>query len=229
LLKGAPSSLSKRVVSASLGLLVALSMAVHVTASQDAQDPVHAIQLPIWLTSPPAWVTWLSFLGGLGAFSWQLYEHLVARKDRRTDRKAAVEAFWYESIVVPRVVEPLLSFLSTHNSAIQSLNGAQQLAGGAKKANTLLADFQKAYADLIPQLQFLRSIDEGACNDLTTLLDTLDDKITLSCFRMTEAIKKGERIEGECESALSHFAEIQRQSIEKLRHLHHKIAGTLTA
>lgn len=177
--------------------------------------------LPPWVIDPPTWVTWVSLFGGSAAFVWNCFEHFVARKDRRADRKVAVETFWFESVIVPRAIEPLLTFFDQQSNAFVALSPDRVGSGTRDHFRSYLLTCQKQYASLVPQLRLLRVLDVKVHGEISKILDELDDKISLTCFRASEALKKGKSAAGEIATGSGHFSEVQSQCVEKLKNLHH--------
>jgi hypothetical protein len=131
-----------------------------------------------WFNHPPGWITWLSLIGGLTAFLWKLWEYFVSRVDRSKDQRIACDAFWYESIVVPRIVEPLIDFLAQQQEALRILSGTPTADAFTKYKN----EYQAKYNDLAARMSLLQVISNTTHSAIMQHLDKLEDEITVHCY-----------------------------------------------
>jgi len=174
-----------------------------------------------WLSHPPAWVTWLSLIGGVGAFAWKLYEFLVARSDRDADQHIATEAFWYESIVVPRIVEPLLDFLIDQNEKQSALPVASTSARA--KFDTFNVEFQEGYNRLAAKIRVLQVISAPVHSEIMKRLDTLEDAVALYCYKAGHDAASGSPSRRESVSLNAHFSDTLAECITKFKDLHFRL------
>jgi hypothetical protein len=164
-------------------LLILLSHSANcgsIAASTDsAPSPgTKTSSLEEWFSDPPGWVTWLSLAGGLTAFIWKLYEFIVSRVDREKDQRIACDAFWYESIVVPRIVEPLIDFLGQRQEALRILHGTAPADAFTKYKN----EYQEKYNDLAARMSLLQVISNSTHSAIMERLNELEDAITVHCY-----------------------------------------------
>ena len=160
-------------------LLILLSQSGNgepITASAASPEP-KASSSQNWFNHPPAGITWLSLAGGLGAFIWKLWEFSVGRRDRGKDQRIACEAFWYESIVVPRIVEPLIEFLGRQQEALRMLQGSALPDAFTKYQD----EYQAKYNDLAARMSLLQVISSSIHGEIMEHLDGLEDAIALHC------------------------------------------------
>jgi len=182
----------------------AVATAPDVKASQD------------WFSHPPGWITWLSLVGGLGAFLWKLYEFVVSRVDREKDQRIACDAFWYESIVVPRIVEPLIDFLARQQEELRVLHGAASADAFTKYQN----EYQEKYNDLAARMSLLQVISNPTHTAIMEHLNELEDAITVHCYdsSRTGDAKPNRRKSPDMNGR---FSDAMNFCITKLKELHH--------
>lgn len=202
---------------------VATCLAIGATATGGEEQQSQSFW-PSWVEQPPSWVTWLSLIGGVGAFVWQLCEFIVSRGDRSSDRKAAVETFWYQSIVVPRISEPLFNFLVSSASELNTLAKKKYAKGEIDPFKPYLEEFQKSYSGVGAQLLLLRVFDAATYEKLMETLDALDGAISLLCFRATAAIRgEGSDVPRGLDGATA-FGTAQSSCLQLLKGLHLRLS-----
>jgi hypothetical protein len=141
-------------------------------------SPTSAID---WFFNPPGWLTWLSLAGGLGAFGWRLVEFFVARVDRSSDRLIATNAFWYEKVVVPHILEPMLDFVTRQKDQLVAVK--LPVAGGGDPFKGFLTEYHAEYARLVARIALLQVVSHDTYTKVAEILDELDDEVTLHCYR----------------------------------------------
>lgn len=173
-----------------------------------------------WLAHPPAWITWLSLAGGVSAFVWRLWEFGVSRFDRGNDQRIACDAFWYESIIVPRIVEPLLDFLTQQHDKLQLLaNGSST---GVDPFTSFNREFQDAYSHIATRIRILQVISQSTHSEIMKRLDELEDAVTVHCFDASSEnrAKVNRRTSPDLSS---HFSDTLSYCIKKFKDLHFKL------
>jgi hypothetical protein len=151
---------------------------IDASASSTPAEATKASSSQEWLSHPPGWVTWLSLAGGLTAFTWKLYEFVVSRVDREKDQRIACDAFWYESIVVPRIVEPLIDFLGQQQEALRTI----PLTSSGDAFTIYKNEYQAKYNDLAVRMSLLQVISNATHGAIMQHLDKLEDDITVHCY-----------------------------------------------
>lgn len=170
-----------------------------------------------WLKHPPAWVTWLSLFGGVGTFGWKLYEFMVSRADRGTDQRIACDAFWYESIVVPRIVEPLLDFLTSQNEKLNSL--AASSASAKAEFEAFNQEFQAGYGRLAARIRVLQVISVAVHGEIMERLDGLEDAVTVYCYEAGQGNASKSSRRGSV-NLTAHFSGALGDCLTKFKDLH---------
>jgi hypothetical protein len=173
-----------------------------------------------WFVHPPAWITWLSLVGGVSAFVWRLWEFEVSRFDRGNDQRIACDAFWYESIIVPRIVEPLLDFLSQQHEKQQLL--ANDSSTDVNRFTNFNRQFQEAYSQIASRIRVLQVISQSTHSEIMKRLDELEDAVTVHCFDASSAncAKINRRTSPDLSS---HFSDTLSYCIKQFKDLHFQL------
>lgn len=197
-------------------VVLVTALAAHLPPSQHLKA---IVMLPSWITNPSYVVTWVSFFGAIGALGWKCWEFKVARRDRSTDKLLAVEAFWYQSIVVPQVLEPLLKFVTRNTQKYLAID--INSFGQRDPYRAYQDRYQIEYSLLGAHLRILQVISPKTYELLMARLDDLEDKISLICFRKSQHICEsnngGREVIGD---PAAEFANAQNDCVLMLKKLH---------
>lgn len=161
-----------------------------------------------WFLDPPGWLTW----GGLGAFVWKLYEFFVKRRDRTSDQQLATDAFWFETVVVPQILEPLLDFITAHKDRLASVKPG---AGAANPYEEYMHGYQSDYAKLIARIGLLQIVSQSTYEKVATTLDELEGAVIEHCYMQIS----GNRPRKPRDIATV-FSDTLRQCVGKFKELH---------
>jgi hypothetical protein len=175
--------------------------------------------LPDWIGHPPSWVTWLSLFGGLGAFGWKLWEFSVERGDRTADKIAAIEGFWYQSIIVPRILQQILEFVDQQQPQYEAINGTAVGPGKPDLYKEFLDQFSAKLDHLRGQMRLLQVISVESYATLLERLDRLEDEIALQCYRHSSS-RESKRSGADQNQRQSLFLDAQNDCIRELKELH---------
>jgi hypothetical protein len=184
------------------------------------QTPKTADSSSNWFLKPPGWLTWVSLAGGLGAFLWRLWEYFVSRGDRETDRQTNAEAFWYETVVVPRILEPLLDFVTRQSDRLAAIPAPNPIGGGPDLFQPYFQSYQTEYAQLGARLRLLRVISQDVYDRVMARLDDLEDLVSLHCYSASATLRGPGVTHGHRKYIVEDFSDAMNYCVRDFKNLH---------
>ena len=208
-------------------LLVITIAAVALAASSRAQGlstPGKAPAAPnisdakLWLTPPPPIIGWLSFLGGIGLFFWNVHEYRTRQKQRKSDVASDIEGWWFETVLAPRTLDPLLICFAEYVSTVPfTSNGATPPAANV---NAFLDQFLTDLAALGRELALLALVSRKTYSEVMAELDELEDQLTIYCYRLNKPVVAGIQSTERLLNAGARVAESRETCVALIKKMH---------
>ena len=108
-------------------------------------------------------------------FCYQRYE---ASKLRRIALK---DDFWFRTIVLPTLLEPLQKFSTEQSQKLRELKMADSADGD--DYDNYLADFEISISAIIDRCHVVQSHSVSLYNELIEQFEQLEDRVTLYCYK----------------------------------------------
>lgn len=192
----------------------------------DVAIPASQVNLVFgFLPDPPP--PWLGYITALIAFGVLLihvikffYERSSERKKRRDDIN---DSFWFRSVVVPAVIEPLILFITEQGEQLKKIsNGKKEDFADFFKA------YQKAGESIAARLLLLNLINKQMYDGAIKEFEEIEDDVALLC-----AMKSGDFDEidhkrakyTEVNALVSRMFAGLNTILEKLKIQHHEHLG----
>lgn len=207
-----------------MGAYGVLSAAASAAALADKQEQSFYLQL--W-QDPPGWLTWLTFVVAFATLLREVHEYRVGRKDRIADREVATKEFWYTSVVVPRCVESIVSFLSDPARELRQLRskaGALKPAESQELYRAFLANYKVGINELVYRIMLVAVLDDETYQKVRGSLEEVEDIVALHCVNETALGEEDrrKRHDNPDEAIGIKINDIVRHFMQ----LHHKLAST---
>lgn len=132
---------------------------------------------------PPPWLGYVTAAIALGVLIMHITKYITERNSDKKKRLDDInDSFWFRSVVVPAVIEPLITFMTEQADILQKL-------GSGKKEDyaKFLKDFQKGKESISSRLLLLNLVNNQMYADAIEELDEIEDDVTLLC-----AVKSGD-------------------------------------
>lgn len=137
---------------------------------------------------PPPWLGYITAAIALGVLLMHIAKFV---SERRSDTKKRLDdindAFWFRSVVVPAVIEPLIAFITEQADELQKKN-----TGTKADYEAYLESFQKGKESISSRLILLNLVNKQMYNDAIAEFDEIEDDITLFCALKSGNIGLGE-------------------------------------
>ena len=152
-------------------------------ASGVASEVEHSLVFGFLPNPPPPWLGYVTALIAFGVLVIHIAKFISERSSDRKKRLDDInDSFWFRSVVVPAVIEPLIQFITGQAEKLQKIN-----AGKKEDFAEYLKDYQKAKESISSRLLLLNLVNKQMYSDAVNEFDDIEDDVTLLC-----ALKSGD-------------------------------------
>lgn len=109
---------------------------------------------------------WVSLLLAFGTLVWTAYWN------RRTERRAYLDEYWFRQVVAPKCISPILAL---HDDWLSKIDNMPKASWGQSLVQGMIADFQKDMSQLLNSVWIARIFSSDFYSDCCNYLYAVED------------------------------------------------------
>jgi hypothetical protein len=175
-----------------------------------------------WIGRAPSWFAPLLSIGGIlgGLAAW-----IISRRDRRSDVRRALESEWFRVLVFGEIVPHLLKFLSEQRAVFGSIFVDPKRRHVPNEYKNALNLFKESKGAVQRRLLLVRVISDDKYDEVISVVDEIDDAITLHCAANTGFPMKGQRDFKDFPKLDAEIALLSVQLFNHIKLMHRSVDG----
>jgi hypothetical protein len=126
---------------------------------------------------PPAWLGYVTALIACGVLFSHIYKHVYDYRSERKKRRDDInDAFWFRTVIIPAVIEPLIEFFTAQTDALKKIH-----KGSKDDFIKYLAEYQQEGERIAARLFLLDMVDHKMYEQAKIRLEEIDDDVASLC------------------------------------------------